>query len=88
MAKVKVEKITIVHAADTNPDLSYLGEFTDKPQDNAMIREGEHAGKFIHDLKDGEEYPSRGRNCRFIIPYAGGEAPDYRKNSDYRKYAA
>ena len=37
--KIRIEKVTIKHMPDENPDLSYLGEYSDKPSEIHIDRQ-------------------------------------------------
>jgi hypothetical protein len=66
--KLQIIKVRIEHCTDESPDTSYLGEFTDSPDGNAFIREGEHEGKLVSELGEDDELPSKGREYRFFLP--------------------
>lgn len=77
--KIKIEKITIVHAIDDNPDTSFLGEYTDDLQEGVIVRQHD---EFFEKLPEEDRYPDKGRNYRGFKPYAGGEkigTPEYYK---------
>mgnify|MGYP001563591920 CR=1 FL=1 len=82
---IKIDKIIIKHMIDTNPDTSFLGEYTDTLQPGVIVRdlgefyeklpapmERDIDGKFIG-KGEPDNLPSRGREYRGFIPYAGGE---------------
>lgn len=67
--KNKIIRVWTEHKQDDSPpDFSYLGKYSDDIQPYAIIRVGEHAGKFASDLPEDYEIPSRGREFRFFIP--------------------
>lgn len=108
----RITEVSIVTTVETQPDLSFIGEYTDKPSDWVIVRE---EGKYLYELNeeakqveyesyvkeckendetpepienwaDGNWYydlPSRGCECRFFKPYAGGEKEG---TEDYKKY--
>jgi hypothetical protein len=66
-----IRSVRIVRAEDTDPDLSYIGEWTDKPAPWVIVRRD---GDYLNNLEgDDYELPERGREFRFFKPYAGGE---------------
>mgnify|MGYP001598130070 CR=1 FL=1 len=73
--KKHIERIIVKHVEDENPDISWIGEFTDKADPWNIVREGEFSGQYIADLPEGAELPSKGREYRFFTPSAGGETP-------------
>jgi len=75
---IEVQKIV-----DESPYFSTIGEYTDKADDWAIVREGEHAGEYIANLPEDAELPERGREYRFFKPYAGGEPEG---TADYQKH--
>lgn len=78
----RIAKVTIKHILDENPDTSFIGEYTDDASDWCIVRQ---EGEFLAVLEEQGVYqlPSRGRECRFFIPYAGGEKPG---TENYIKY--
>ena len=70
---MKIESIRIEHKPDTDPDLSWIGEFTDNATDNAIIRHGEHAGKLVSELGEDDKLPGKSREYRFFVPAMTGE---------------
>jgi len=79
-----IEEIKVRAIPDESPDTSWLGEYTDDLGPGVIIRdydefyekiptemERDDDGKFIG--KAEPELPSKGRNFRGFIPYAGGE---------------
>jgi hypothetical protein len=83
MRDIKVESVKIRWEIDENPDLSWIGEYTDTASDYAIIAVGEHEGKFVNELRD-DDRPVRGRDYRYFVAYAGGETPG---SPYYMKYA-
>jgi hypothetical protein len=84
---LRIESIRIVHECDTDPDTSYIGEYTDTPSPWAICR---RCGEYLAQCGDDHEIPDKGREYRFFLPYAGGEeagTPDYIKNGkqDYER---
>lgn len=71
--KNHIESIRIETKADTDPDTSYLGKYTDESSSEAFICYGEHAGKQVKELGDGEELPERSREYRYFLPAMTGE---------------
>lgn len=78
--KPSIERVIIRKAVDTNPDLSFIGEYTDEAGEWYIERE---SGEYVHDLPEDHETPTRSREYRYFKPYAGGEKPG---TSYYRKY--
>jgi len=89
-----IEKIKVMVIPDESPDTSWLGEYTDDLGLGVIIREyGEFYEKIPTEMErdyDGTfigkaepELPSRGRNYRGFIPYAGGEKVG---TKDFYKY--
>jgi hypothetical protein len=84
--KPRIERIWIEIKVDTDPDTSFLGEYTDEVDAWHIDRQ---TGEYIHDLlkqplPEGQRsFPERGREFRFFKPYAGGEKPG---TDDYKKY--
>jgi hypothetical protein len=79
----QITKVWIDFPVDESPDFSDLGEFSDKPEAWAIVREGPYRGQFVADLPEDAELPEPGRESRFFVPYAGGEpqgTEDYRTN--------
>lgn len=72
-SKLQIIGVRIERTTDNDADISYLGEFTDEASPGAIIREGEHAGEFVHDLPEDYELPGRGREYRFFVPAMTGE---------------
>ena len=73
MKKAKILSVKIEHCFDECPDTSYLGKFSDIPQDDAIIRYGDHCGKMVSELGEDDEMPSRSRKHRFFVPSMTGE---------------
>lgn len=76
----RVLSVAIRQEPDDSPDTSWLGKYTDEASDWAIDRQ---FGEYISELPEGHELPSRGREYRFFLPYAGGEKPG---SDDYREY--
>ena len=83
-SKPRILKVWIEKRHDEDPDLSFLGEWTDDLKPGVIVRalgefyerlpvptERDVDGKFRRG--DGPEVPARGREYRGFIPYAGGE---------------
>jgi hypothetical protein len=83
---LKVSKVIIRRLFDEFPDISYLGEYTDDLRPGVIVRA--HAqfyerlpkirmrdagGKFYGSEVDPDYIPSKGREYRGFLPYAGGE---------------
>ena len=71
--KLQIVSVRIEHKADESPDLSFLGELTDSPESGAIIRIGEHAGKFVSELSEDDCLPERCREYRFFVPAMTGD---------------
>lgn len=71
--KLQILSVRIEHKADESPDTSQLGEFTDTPSENAIIRYGEHTGKLVSELGEDDSLPDKSRECRFFLPAMTGE---------------
>lgn len=66
-------EITIEKCPDEYPDLSYLGQYTDKLTDYCIVRQyGKFYCELLEDEKENMNRPSR--ELRYFLPYAGGEA--------------
>ena len=86
----KIDKIKIVHTVEDDPDLSWLGEYTDQLRPGIVVRKYE---KFYEDLSDEEieEIPDRSNEYRGFSPgISGGYAitnPEDKQNalSDYAR---
>ena len=63
--KIKMGRVWIERKLDEDPDTSWLGKFTDEISDYAIVKQGEHAGKFCKDLGDEDELPGKGRDTGF-----------------------
>ena len=48
MSKLVLESVTIVHVMDNDPDLSWLGTFSQKPEDGAIDHEPGNNRTFIY----------------------------------------
>ncbi len=46
----RIDSITIKQMADDSPDTSYLGEYSDDPQEYAIVAVDEHEGEFADQL--------------------------------------
>lgn len=69
MNKTKIASVRIEYAADTDPDTSCLGTYTDEVSPYAILRVGcEHYGEFVKDLPEDYSIPPRGREFRFFLP--------------------
>lgn len=85
---MKIQRIYFVHEIDTDPDLSHLGKYTDKPDPWVIVRrDGDYLCRLEEKFRDpsGEtayELPPRGREFRFFKPDAG--EPD--GTEDYQRY--
>jgi len=74
---VKVTNVKIEHRADTTPDFSFMGEYTDELKPGVIVRRYD---EFFENLPDETEMPEKGREYRAFKPYAGGEkvgTPEY-----------
>ena len=80
--KGRILSIQIKKCLDTDPDLSYIGEYTNDSDPWNIIAVGEHAGTFVNNLPEDEKLPSHGRLYCYFCPYAGGEKPG---TEDYQK---
>lgn len=76
--KGRILGVRVVTRWDDMPDTSYLGKYTDTPEEGAIVCA---TGEF---WEDANEIPNRSRECRFFRPYAGGEAV---QSESYRAYA-
>lgn len=85
MKTITIESIRIKHEVDESPDTSFLGEYTDDLGPGVIVRELEEFyeklpapmerdvdGRFYR-KGEPENLPSRGREYRGFVPYAGGE---------------
>lgn len=89
--KNQILSVRIETVGDDDPDLSYLGEFTNDPSPEAFIRYGEHSGKQVKDLGEDDSLPEKGREYRFFLPgmtaeqTGNPESPkqDWRRMEDY-----
>lgn len=66
--KNTIESIRVESVVDNDPDTSQLGRFTDDQSPEAFIRYGEHEGKQIKELREGDELPHKSRHYRFFLP--------------------
>lgn len=91
---MRILNVCIKHTVDTDPDTSWLGEYTDELKPGVIVREHNQYyeklpapmerdtdGRFY--CKGAPEVPSRGREFRGFKPYAGGEKEG---TKDYYKY--
>lgn len=78
----RIAKIQIRHEIDTDPQLDYLGEFTDTPSDWAIVCQ---ENEFLKNLGKKYEIPARGNHFRFFIPQAGCEKPGSKAYQEYGK---
>ena len=78
-----ISSISVEHEDDPYPDTSYIGEWTDKPDEWVIDR---RFGGYIALLPDDYKLPSRGREYRFFRPYAGGEKPGTTTYQEYGKH--
>ena len=77
---MKVTTVKIEHRADTSPDFTYMGEYTDKLGPGVIVRAH---NEFWEKLPDETEMPEKGREYRAFKPYAGGEKVG---TQEYYKY--
>jgi hypothetical protein len=80
MAK-KIGEIRIVHGTDNDPDLSYLGTYTDSLTDGIIVRK---YGQFYEDLSEIEEIPTKSTEYRGFKPSNMRESEN---DPNYKKYA-
>lgn len=71
--KPKILSVRIEHNLDEDPDTSWLGRFTNDATAEAIIRIGEHAGKFVSELGEDDDLPSYSWEYRFFLPAMTGE---------------
>ena len=76
----KIVNVTIKHIIDTDPDTSYIGEYTDNLTTGVIIRA---LGKFYEKLPAPMERDIDGTFVSKGIPYAGGSEPGTR---NYYRY--
>ncbi len=92
--KVSIERVKIERIIDESPDTSYLGKYTDELGPGVVVRalgefyeklpapmERDTDGRFWR--KGAPEVPSRGREYRGFLPYAGGAKPG---TEEYYRY--
>ena len=84
--KGRILSISIHHRPDTDPDLSWIGEYVDDSSPGDIIAVGEHEGMFIDDLPEDAALPERGRNFRYFRPGISGSEP-IPDDDTYKKYA-
>jgi hypothetical protein len=91
---IKIESITIKHILDTDPDFSFIGEYTDTLDNGVIVREYDEFYKKIHTEmerdSDGKfigkmelDIPDRGREYRFFKPYAEGKKVGTKEYYEY-----
>lgn len=82
MNSVKIEKIIIEHVIDTDPNISWIGEYTSDLQNGIIVIQYD---KFYEDLTEEEldEIAYRSREHTGFKPYAGGEKPG---TDNYKEY--
>lgn len=76
----RIEDITVKAVVDESPDTSWLGEYTDSPDDWAICR---HCGEYLALVDDEHEIPRVGRKYRFFRPYSAGEKEG---TTEYQEY--
>jgi len=81
----RITEVSLVSIMETRPDISLIGEYTDKPSDWVIVCQ---EGDYLYNLnfqadKQAYELPGHGRKCRFFKPYAGGEEEG---TADYQTY--
>ena len=74
--KGRILKATIQHKTDDCADTDTLGQYKDTysgvRDEWAIVRVGPHAGEFVYDLQDTEDWlPERSREFRFYYPPVG-----------------
>jgi len=79
---IKIESITVKAIADDSPDTSYIGEYTDTPEEWVICL---HCGEYLANIGDEHETQERGREYRFFKPYAGGEPDGSKEYQEYGK---
>jgi hypothetical protein len=79
-ASKKIRSIKVVQETDCDPDLSFLGVYTDKAEPWNIER---RSGQYVAELDEDYEIPERGREFRFFKPCAGEEPEG---TEDYKKY--
>ena len=80
--KAHITEVRVVTESDVDPDVSYIGEYTDTASDWAICR---HCGEYLSLCGEEHEIPDKGREYRFFIPYAGGEKPGTKEYITYGK---
>lgn len=89
----KIVSIRFVTKTEEQPDLSYIGEYTDKPEPWVFVRKHKDYLANLEKRDENYELPIRSLDCRFFKPYAGGETPgtkDYQEIGllDYKEMEA
>ena len=79
----KIGNVKILHTDDNDPDLSRLGEYTDRLTTGIIVR---YFDKFYEDLSDDEleNIPERSNEYRGFKPSTDSNDP---KDKDYKKYS-
>lgn len=88
--KLKILKVWLEHKHDEDPDTSYLGKYSSNWEKGAIVRIGEHAGKFYEELPEDYRLSNDRREHTFFIPaMTGAETgnPDSPKQ-DYERMEA
>lgn len=70
MSKIIIDSIIISHLVDSNPDISFIGEYTDKLKAGVIVRK---YGEYFERLPEDAEIPQPSREFRGFIPYAAGK---------------
>jgi hypothetical protein len=73
VSKNKILSVRIERVCDDCPDTSYFGKFSDDAEPGAIVRIGEHSGKFLSELSEDDELPEKGREYRYFNPALTGE---------------
>lgn len=66
--KNKIESVRIERKADESPDTSFMGEYGNLAKPGAIIATGEHVGKFLSELTEDDEAPTRSRLYPYFNP--------------------
>lgn len=79
---VKIESIVIEHVVDTDPDTSFLGNYTSILETGVIVRQYD---TFYEDLSREEidKIPTMSREHTGFNPYAGGEKVGTKEYRDY-----
>lgn len=96
LTKKKIFEVRLVHETDTDPDLSWIGEYTDELRDGVIVRDrNEYYEKLPREMdRDAngrfsgkgdliDPLPERGREYRGFRPYAGGEKVGTKEYYEY-----